>query len=270
MGRQRADSILPLGQQKGVNQIITLTPSQPIGCLTPITGELLTGEADPQDKLKLKCISFNCKALKQNIDYIANLLTDCDILCLTETWLRPGELSGIKLWLNSHLKLQNIQFHVFAKSAMEEIAENYKGRPYGGVAIMCKKNKMVNFKELDSPGNRTLVVGIFDLHNKPVDVICNVYMPYYSTGNADQMEEFVATVDVLQSVLDRYSSLGPVKFVGDFNTQLPSTTPASKTWYRSKGFTKYSMILDNFMCANGLGAVDLQHKSHISYTYFFL
>ncbi len=28
------------------------------------------------------------------------------------------------------------------------------------------------------------------------------------------------------------------------------------------------MILDNFMCANSLGAVDLQHKSHIGYTYF--
>ncbi len=28
------------------------------------------------------------------------------------------------------------------------------------------------------------------------------------------------------------------------------------------------MILDSFMCANGLGAVDLQRKSHISYTYF--
>ena len=56
---------------------------------TETTVTTVTGEADPQDKLKLKCISFNCNALKQNIDYIANLLTDCDILCLTENLAAP-------------------------------------------------------------------------------------------------------------------------------------------------------------------------------------
>ncbi len=93
-------------------------------------------------------------------------------------------------------------------------------------------------------------------------------MPYYSAGNADQMEEFIATVDV--SVLDRYSSLSLVKLGGDFNTQLPSrpTTPGSETRYRSKGFTKHSMILDKFMCGNGLKAINLQHKSHIVCTDF--
>ncbi len=30
--------------------------------------------------------------MKENIDYIADILSDCDIVCLTETWLQPGEL----------------------------------------------------------------------------------------------------------------------------------------------------------------------------------
>ena len=45
------------------------------------TETTVTGEADPQERLKLECISFNCKAMKQNSDCIADLLSDCDILC---------------------------------------------------------------------------------------------------------------------------------------------------------------------------------------------
>ena len=59
-----------------------------------------------------KCVHFNSKGLKQSIDYIANLLHSNDIVCLTETWLRPGELSGIHLWLKLYPMLLGVDFDV--------------------------------------------------------------------------------------------------------------------------------------------------------------
>ena len=52
-----------------------------------------------------KCTTYLCKGIKQSIDYIATLLCSNDSVCLSEIWLRPGELSAIELWLNHNPQL---------------------------------------------------------------------------------------------------------------------------------------------------------------------
>ena len=72
---------------------------------------------------------------KPNITYLlttycTDLLQQCDILCLSETWLRPCELSSIEKCLQGGV---NGNIDVFAKSGMVDIEPDYSGRPFGGV-----------------------------------------------------------------------------------------------------------------------------------------
>ena len=41
------------------------------------------------------------------------------------------------------------------------------------------------------------------------------YMPFYCKTNID---EYVATLDIIQAVIDQYAVVAPVKIIGDFNT----------------------------------------------------
>ena len=46
-------------------------------------------------------------------------------------------------------------------------------------------------------------------------------MPYYDNSKCTQTNYFINTIDVLQSLSDLYNMFHPIKFVGDFNSQLP-------------------------------------------------
>jgi len=234
---------------------------------TKTTTETFPRLASTATNETFKCVHFNCKGFKQSIDYIANLLHSNDIVCLTETWLRPGELSGIHLWLKLNPMLLGVDFDVYAKSAMEDINDLYTGRPYGGVAIICKKHNLFSAREIDSPSDRTITIELFDCNNKIMHIICNVYMPYYDKSKCTQTNDFIDTIDVLQSLIDRYNVSHPIKFVGDFNSQLPRKNPGYATWYRGEGFNNHSLILHNFMMANNLISADLLGNSK-GFTYF--
>ena len=41
-------------------------------------------------------VGFNAKGFKQSFMYVSELLSHADTVGITETWLRPGELSVIK------------------------------------------------------------------------------------------------------------------------------------------------------------------------------
>jgi len=216
----------------------------------------------------LRCVSYNCKGFKQVNTYLADLLCDCDILCLTETWLRPGELSGIKLWLSTHPKLKGEHYDVFAKSSMETVSDDYIGRPFGGIAVIVRKHPMLNVQEIECLSERVLPVVFKDHHGINVQMICNIYMPYFDSGNINNTTMYIDTIDVLQALADKYSAECPVKYLGDFNCQLPVNAPHSATWYRGVGFNKHSFILHNFINANCLKVVDMAHKQGVKYTYF--
>ena len=207
----------------------------------------------------LSCISFNCKGFMHTNDYIADLLVQCDILCLTETWLRPGQLPGIRMWLDSHPKLKGSQFSVFSKSSMEDLDDSYRGRPFGGIAIIVKKHKSLNVSEITCSSDRLLSIAFKNKNDNYVQVVCNVYMPFFDSSNVQCIDRYVETIDELQSMVDDYNRLCPVKFFG---------APRSSTWYNSKGFTKLSGILYNFLKVNSFVAADMAVRQDVNYTYF--
>jgi hypothetical protein len=59
---------------------------------------------------------------------------------LCETRIKPSEFSLIQNIIDSH-EISNVNSYVvFNKSGMSEDNEHSTGRPYGGVAIICKIN----------------------------------------------------------------------------------------------------------------------------------
>ena len=234
------------------------------------TSESATPSGDPKNDhcTTIECIAYNCKAFKQNLEYIADLLCQCDVLCITETWLRPGELVYIKQALQSHSKLTGVDFEVFAKSSMENNPGSCTGRPFGGIATIVKTQNGVNVRELDNSNERALITGLYDTSNRLIQVVCNVYMPFYDTGNSHCTEEYLDSLNVLQSVIDKYGAECPVRLLGDFNAQIPRSVPSHDNWYKHKGFNRHSRLLWDFMSDNDVVAVDMLFPQPVNYTYF--
>jgi exonuclease III len=199
---------------------------------------------------------------------VLQLLNNCDILCLTETWLRPCELYLIDEILKR--SCLNDTFYVFTKSSMTDTDASYTGRPFGGLAIICKKSTSFKFHVIDIPSDRIMCVCVNDNEGKPVQLIFDVYMPYYNS-QPTQTELYIETVDILQSSVDHYGSLAPIQILGDFNVQLPNDDLdilKNKHWYKASGFNKHSLIMNDFLIANAFYVADHCFEQNSKFTYF--
>ena len=125
------------------------------------------------------CRTFNCKGFKSQAEYIAlRLKENVDIMCLSETWLRPQEIGIIDQFLATSPDLKDKKFHVFSKSAMADIEPGFIGRPFGGVFVVCKENSYVSYKQIECSSDRIVCVGIYDSDDHLIQTVCSVYMPF--------------------------------------------------------------------------------------------
>ena len=60
-------------------------------------------------------------------------------------------------------------------------------------------------------------------------------MPYFN-GNIDQTQQYKETLELLQDLLDTYSSGTPCMIMGDFNAALPQQSTLQATWYKSRPY----------------------------------
>ena len=95
----------------------------------------------PQWKLiyYLKLTNFNTKGFKQSYDYILDLLFNIDILCLSETWVRPHESNLIQNVIDD--RFPGV-FTVYSKCGMTDADSNYCGRPSGMGRLHVKCNRL--------------------------------------------------------------------------------------------------------------------------------
>lgn len=248
-------------------QIMNGTPTEDTPTDTPIMNG--TPTEDLNGKVSLVCESFNCHGFKHSADYVCDRLRDCNVMCLSETWLMPHEQNVIKNTIMSRMNMAEQDCCVFVKSGMSDIdIPSYTGRPFGGVAVICKTNGQVSFQELETSCNRILPVGVYDLSGNLVQIIVSVYMPYYKQSDIRQTEAFIATIDDLQNMIDRYAMSTPIRICGDFNAQLPQGDKLHRTWYKEPRFTKHSAILYDFITANDLKVANFMFRQSSSYTYF--
>ena len=96
--------------------------------------------------ITLNIQSFNCKGFKSSFDYVFYLLDSCDIMCLSETWLRPEELHCIGEMADKMALSHKID-SVFSKSAKTDIGADYRGRPFGGISMICNKHSSFKYHE---------------------------------------------------------------------------------------------------------------------------
>ena len=115
---------------------------------------------------------------------------------------------------------------------------------------------------------RVIVIGFYNRNNTLLKVLCNVYMPFFDARRTCNTVRYIDTINVLQSVMDKYSAECLVKMVEDLKKQLPQSESCHATWYQSKCFNKHSVIFFNFMCSNNLSAADVLYTQSLNNAYF--
>ena len=216
----------------------------------------------------LNCISFNCHGFKQSSEYIVKTVARNDVVCLTETWLRPNESNVIDNVLCNHPTTCNERFVSFTKSGMTNCDSDYSGRPFGGVAIIVRCNDNFSAREIDISSDRIIAVGLYDHDGNLVQVLLCAYFPFMDKTNSNCTQVYTEVLDQLQSVVDTYADTCAMTIFGDFNTQLPMSTKLNKHWFKAKGFNKHSRILYDFIVSNDMCAADVMFKQDVNYTYF--
>ena len=202
----------------------------------------------------------------QSSEYVCNLLKSTDALFLSETWLKPHQSNVISEVLSFN-GVDTDNCSIFCKSGMINAPADYVGRPYGGVAWICNHNDLLNYREIECASNRVIPLQV--MHgNHHVQTVIGVYMPFYKSGDQQQTEESVATLDAIQEVIDKYAPMGPLQLCGDLNVQLPRGYKLSKSWHTLKGYSAHSLIMYDFISANDLICADFRYPQTVNYTYF--
>jgi len=126
---------------------------------------------------ELSVCTFNCRSAKSSLSELYQLCEVYDIVCIQEHWLLPFELNILS-------KL-NINFLSVSTSAVRIDNEVLSGRPYGGTAILYKRNLSHAITVLNESRISALV-----LHttNGPV-LLVSVYMPT-EYGSLECAEEY--------------------------------------------------------------------------------
>ena len=151
--------------------------------------------------------TFNCRSCKNSLYEIYELCSTYNFIFLQEHWLLPNEL---------HLLSQiHPNFYASAKSSVDIGEKIVLGRPYGGTAIIYKKDLAHSVTLLDTHDPRLSAVCL-NTNIGPVLMVC-VYMPT-DTGDADCVESYVFTCSRISAL---YIDCNAVHLIvaGDFNCQ---------------------------------------------------
>mgnify|MGYP003390427966 FL=1 len=126
--------------------------------------------------------SFNCRSLKSSIIELRELCDISDFVFVQEHWLLPNELGQIN---NIHSK-----FISTSKSAVDISHSILVGRPYGGTAILYRK-ELSNCISLVETYDPRICALRFLSNIGPILFVC-VYMPA-DTGDAECFENYIHT-----------------------------------------------------------------------------
>ena len=160
---------------------------------------------------RLCLMSYNCRGVNaMKIDYINDLMTDCEILCLQEHWLLDEGLSLMEHQLKT--------VHVFGKSGMDA-KRLLSGRPFGGCAVLVKKSLDCTVS-LVNTNSRCLFSCIFQCPNGSSFLLHNVYMPTDTCHDESNNDLFNEILSEIEYVNVSHDDIDNVVIAGDLNTDL--------------------------------------------------
>jgi exonuclease III len=159
---------------------------------------------------ELRIASYNCHGMNSSLPELSLLCNTCQIICLQETWLFPGDLCKLK---DIHT-----DFTGFGVSAIDPSAGIISGRPYGGVGIIWHTDFKNIIKEVHT--GYDWVCGITVKSPKCHFTIFCVYLPYETANNID---DYMNCLAALHSLIEECSS-SSTYVLGDFNCDVKKST----------------------------------------------
>lgn len=163
-----------------------------------------------KNDLLMTIISFNCKSLKRSAAYVRDLCEASDIVLLQETWLLPHDLGSI----NSIHE----EFLGTANSAVDTSQGLLRGRPYGGLAILWRKDRFPNVSVVQC--NNTKISALCLHVGLRTILIINVYMPC-DDSEIESFTEYVSCLGYINAIIEE-NNVQAVFILGDFNAH-PTT-----------------------------------------------
>ena len=152
----------------------------------------------------LRIVTYNCHGMKNSIVDLHELCKHHDLIFLQEIWLFRFELNLISTI--------HPDFESYGISAIQDSEEIVRGRPYGGLAILVRKQfrRFCEFQTFDD--SRLLSVTI----SSPIEKYCfiNVYMPFQHDDNYAMFMECIGKISA--SIED--SDISNFIILGDFNS----------------------------------------------------
>ena len=219
---------------------LTMNNSKTSSAAAALNTNLFDDFAVNQMKDRLIVVSYNMHGYNQGIEGTREFiqLLNPDIILLQEHWLSSDNL----------FKLSEIscEYFVYGSSAMDTRLSTgpLVGRPFGGVATLCRKN-LIDFTSLVISNDRFIVVSMASW------LFINVYMPCVGTSN--RLNVLCDILCNLQSILDIHPHR---EFIigGDFNVELDVNS-------------MFSSIINEFIASNKIQRTDLLYPIANKLTY---
>ena len=153
---------------------------------------------------KLKLISYNCQSLNAKSAIIANLLKECDVLCLQETLIDKNN--------SYHLDQFDNNFSFEYEPAYRNSSSS-RGRSSGGLSIFWRGAKDITFKPLFFDKR---IMGLKVTFNGGYSIlILNIYF-ICDYDNIDSLLEYMSTIATLENIT-KTENYNELFIVGDFN-----------------------------------------------------
>jgi exonuclease III len=183
--------------------------------------------------------SYNCRGIKNAFHAINNMCSQHDIIFIQEHWLLPCDLAL--------LNTIHSDFVSVGLSAVDISSNILVGRPYGGTAILYRKNLADRIKSIVTDESR--ITGIQLETSFGPTLLLNVYMPT-NYGDDLSLESYIDCLCKLHALILESDAIHTL-IAGDFNC-----SPGSRF------FPEFS----SFAIENNLITSDL-HRLHDIVTY---
>ena len=199
-----------------------------------------------QNTVNMRVCSYNCRGFNDSkSQYIRKLLSNCDFLLLQEHWLAESQLICLSTISDDYLAAGVCGF---------DSSEVLPGRPFGGCAILWRKNIDANVTFVDT-GNRRLCALKISSHTAKF-LLVSVYMPYEDGNvNSDRTEEFISVLSSIEYLNSLHADCTMV-IGGDFNVDLDRCR-------------NHTTIFNKFCDLNDLFPAVHHCVSNVDYTYQF-
>ena len=212
-----------------------------------------------RDRLKIAC--WNVRGYLSSIPYIRKLLTDVDVLAISEHWLHRNKLNILHEISDTH--------YVFGRASNLSPADSYGlGRGQGGVALFWRK-EIAGFSKVTNIIHDRVCVLRYEPQRGDVFLFISVYLPAQGSD-----EDLRAVLDDLSEIVDSREAGAHVCILGDFNGDVGShggprgtRAPTQRGRYVLEFFNRHGVIainmqeltqgpVDTFESHNGKSTID--------------